>query len=149
MLRKSSTHTPAFTLVELMITLALVGFVLSLGLLVVNVLGRMHQRFDEQVDQTYGLLQVRNRLQQDLLSTHDIRINPMTYELLDPKGEVALMYYWQDSLVIRRHAERLDTLAGKWSWHPAADPNLIHWTHYPSQLPLVLRLPFTATLRTP
>lgn len=140
---------PAFTLVELMVTLALVGIVLSMGMLVVSVFGQLHHRFEDQVDHTYTLVQIRQRLQQDLLRTAQVKYGLQEMVLLDAQDHIVVRYTCLDSQLIRRTPQLSDTLAGKWQWTSVQDPALIHWRHFPSHLPLVLRLPYTANLRNP
>ena len=103
-----------FTLIETMITLALAGLVVSLGMLVYRSMASMHSQYQNQVALTYAGSGIQYMLENDASKAFSYTwYDPQNICLLGRDEEQIYCYALLDSTMVRSEGGRHDTLGFK------------------------------------
>lgn len=121
-----NTSLKGFTLLEMMVGLALMGLVVITGGLVLQILGKLHLGFVEKQAEAQEVLLLQQQIRKDLRKTyHWEEAAPETgagavVRCFDRKGELLSSYRLADGKVLRQSLTQIDTFAwtGSWAWEP-------------------------------
>ena len=104
----------AFTLMELLFTLALSGVLLALGMSSFRIFLSFYQKYDQQVDHSYEAMIFKDRLSLDMdkayLFEHYKEAGEDQLHLYDKEGESFCSYSFQEDYILRdNYAAALDS----------------------------------------
>lgn len=108
-----------FTLIELLFCMSLISLLISMGAWVYQNFQGFQYRYLEKVDQTYDLIQLKQRLDQDFREAEFLELSPNTCLILkhrDRKTSIQLCKAAHALLRIR--GEHLDSLSFEGEWFP-------------------------------
>ncbi|MEM7373243.1 MAG: prepilin-type N-terminal cleavage/methylation domain-containing protein [Bacteroidota bacterium] len=117
-----------FTLIEMLVSMALIGSVLMLGLYTYRVFVSFHQRYDQRLESSSELSVLRYQLGRDLATTVRFSfLSPTDVGLWDREGGSIAVYQQIPGAMIRTGFQRQDTfkLAARWIQHPTIGPILV------------------------
>lgn len=107
-----------FTLVELIVSMALIGMILLMGQYVYMTLTRFHVQFVERIDTTYDSGQAAAMLRWDCWRASDATMEEGELALWDADGSLQARYELADTLLIRKKGSLADTLRFYGYWMP-------------------------------
>ncbi|MEO0468215.1 MAG: type II secretion system protein [Bacteroidota bacterium] len=116
-----------FTLVEMLLALALTSAVLTLGFFTFRTFIQFQIRYEIKVNATYDTALIHHQLQQDLLKATQLQLQGGNVLLFDPNQELLIRYQSKDSMLLRFIDQRSDTLFGKGSLSIHSNQQSLIW----------------------
>lgn len=107
---KLNTQQKGFTLIEIMMALALTGIVLVMGGYIYKIFTDFQYRYQERIDRTYDTAILHHQLHQDLTHAWQLEAIPNGFILQNRKGEPQISYYQTNGYLIRSWDEVSDSL---------------------------------------
>lgn len=106
-----------FTLIELLFCMALIGAILSFGGWVYQVFHGFQYRYITQVDKTYDLILLQDRLQKDFSEARMLEVlSPECFRLLNQDQEKQVQYCLREGVLLRSRQARIDSFAFEGIW---------------------------------
>ena len=117
-----------FTLLEILIALALTSAVLTLGFFSFRTFLQFQIRYEQKVNATYDTALIHHQLQQDLRKATQLQLQGGNVLLFDANQELLIRYQSEDSILLRFVDQRVDTLFGKGTLSIHPNQQSLIWT---------------------
>lgn len=112
---------PGFTLVEILVSMALIAAVLMLGLYTYQTFVSFHLRYDDKLEVSSNLSLLKFQLERDIRQTTSLSFQETnTLYMWGREADSIIAYQQSDVGIIRISRQRQDTfrLFGIWTGHP-------------------------------
>ena len=116
-----------FTLLEMLLALALTSAVLTLGFFTFRTFLQFQIRYETKVNATYDMALIHHQLQQDLRKATKLQLQAGNMLLFDANQELLIRYQSKDSMLLRFIEQRVDTLFGKGSLSIHSNQQSLIW----------------------
>lgn len=117
-------------MIEVLMSLALTGFVIMMGFSVLQIFQHGHQRYRQKVDRCYTQSILLHQLAQDVLLTRSVERLPAPLrgiQLMSRQDSMWRRYHWTDSLLCYQRNELRDTFALRGNFSYVPDSALLIW----------------------
>ncbi|MEO0470840.1 MAG: prepilin-type N-terminal cleavage/methylation domain-containing protein [Bacteroidota bacterium] len=121
-------HLKGFTLLEMLLALALTSAVLTLGFFTFRTFLQFQIRYEQKVNATYDMALIHHQVQQDLRKAAQLQLQGGNVLLFDAKQELLIRYQSEDSMLLRFVDQRVDTLFGKGTLSIHFNQQSLIWT---------------------
>ncbi|MEM6801595.1 MAG: type II secretion system protein [Bacteroidota bacterium] len=111
-----------FTLIELLFCMSLIALLISMGAWVYQNFQAFQHRYLLKIDQTYDLIQLQQRLDQDFRQAEFLELSPNACLILKSKDRSSTIHLCKaEKALIRIKEEQIDSLQFEGSWTPQPD----------------------------
>ena len=108
-----------FTLIELLFCMSLISLLISMGAWVYQNFQGFQHTYLEKVDQTYDLIQLKQRLDQEFRQAEFLEIKSNACLVLKKRDEISKIQLCKsEKVLLRIRGEQIDSLAFEGEWFP-------------------------------